>query len=275
MRAIILAAGLGWRLGEQGRLVPKSLLEFDGQTLLARHFAALEACGIEQVTVGVGYQADKMRHAIAALPTALDAATVFNADYQLGNVVTLWALRDALTYGGPVLLMDADVLYDRRLLRALLDHEADNCFLMDRNFEPGDEPVKLCIRDGVVVEFNKQLPEALRCDLQGESVGFFKLSAAGAATLVARAAQYIERGKSDVMYEAVLRDQVLADPAQFGVADITGLPWIEIDFPEDVRKAATVVLPQLESGGPEGEPATSAISSNVRVEHQDALRTPS
>ena len=265
MRAVILAAGLGWRLGEQGRLMPKSLLEFGGESLFARHVRLLSACGIEEVTIGVGYQAQKMRDAAAALSrVGMSVNLIENDRYQLGNVVTLWTLRDALTYGGPVLLMDADVLYDARMLRRLINSKAQNCFLLDREFEPGDEPVKLCVRGGVPVEFAKTLPEGLQYDQIGESVGFFKLSADAAAELAARTGRYIDSGATEAMYEAVLREQVLADPSRFGFEDVTGLPWIEIDFPEDVRKAATLIWEQLEEGGVPAETLAPSIGDHRR-----------
>ena len=63
--------------------------------------------------------------------------------------------------------MDGDVIYDTRLMRQLIDAPLDNCLLMDRNIEPGDEPVKLCIRDGRIVDFHKRPTEAH--DWHGES----------------------------------------------------------------------------------------------------------
>ncbi len=51
-------------------------------------------------------------------------------------------VADALTRGGDVLLMDADVLYDERILSALVAGDHANRLLIDRDFETGDEPVK-------------------------------------------------------------------------------------------------------------------------------------
>ena len=247
MKAIILAAGLGWRLGEQGRKMPKCLLTFGGETLLERHLRILEQIGVTDVHVGVGYQAELIESALKETRTSLTAATVLNERYEQGNVVTLATLAAALTAGEPVLLMDADVLYDARMLNALARSAHENCFLLDRDFEPGAEPVKLCISEGELVEFGKELPADLRYDTIGESIGFFRLSSAMAAQVAAGCERYIERGDTDAMYEAVLRDLLLeASPGVFGYEDVTGLPWIEIDFPEDVRRAEKVIHPALE-----------------------------
>jgi choline kinase len=58
---------------------------------------------------------------------------------------------------------------------------------------------------------------------------------------------YIERGETGQIYEVAIRDQLIdADPSVFKIADITGQPWIEIDFPEDVENAEREILPRLE-----------------------------
>ncbi len=59
----------------------------------------------------------------------------------------------AMERGGDVLLMDADVLYDSRIAQALLvGGDPVNRVLIDRDFEAGDEPVKVCIQGGVPIE---------------------------------------------------------------------------------------------------------------------------
>ena len=95
---------------------------------------------------------------------------VLNPRFDLGSVLTVHTVAEALTRGGDVLLMDADVLYDERILNALVAGESVNRLLIDRDFEAGDEPVKLCLKDGVPVELRKQLAVNLEYDTIGESV---------------------------------------------------------------------------------------------------------
>ena len=67
--------------------------------------------------------------------------------FELGSVLTVHTVADALTRGGDVLLMDADVLYDERIASALAAGGGPvNRVLIDRDFEAGDEPVKLCVQ---------------------------------------------------------------------------------------------------------------------------------
>ena len=244
----MLAAGIGNRLGDASEHRPKVLLEFGGQSLLARHIGELREAGVAGLDIVTGYRADLIEAEIDALGAAGYARTIQNPDFTEGSVVSLWRSRDALAHGGDVLLMDGDVLYDRRILTRLVDTGIANCFLMDRDFEPGDEPVKICVRDGRLVEFRKKVTGTF--DLWGESVGFFRFSPGVAAQIVARAGRYVESGRRDEPYEDVLRDVLLAAPGgEFGYEDVTGLSWIEIDYPEDVERATREILPRIEGSG--------------------------
>jgi choline kinase len=244
MRAILYAAGVGNRLAgaHDG---PKVLLEMGGHSLLERHLRLLAACGVEETVLCTGYAVETIRAAVQALGWTERVRFVHNPDFQVGSIVTQWAAREAIAAGGPVLLMDADVLYDQRLLARLIASPHADCFLLDRDIEPGEEPVKLCIRDGHLVDFRKTPDQ--RHDWYGESVGFFKLAEKTALRLVEATAAYIESGRRDDYYDEALRDLLLADaPGSFGWEDITGLPWTELDFAEDVARARTDILPLLE-----------------------------
>ena len=245
MQAIILAAGVGERLGAATAGKPKSLLEMGDSSLLLRHCRALRALGFDKIHVVTGFGADLIEAEIATLPDPDRIRRMINKDFRLGSVISLWTARDVLRSGEPVLLMDADVLCDTRILARLAETSVANCFLLDRDFEPGDEPVKLCVRDGQIVEFRKQLATGLECDLQGESVGFFRFAPEMAAALAARCEEYVAQGLVHEPYEEAIRDLVLGAPAEFGYEDITGIPWIEIDFPGDVARAQDEILPRI------------------------------
>ena len=239
MRAVILAAGVGRRLGHDK---PKILLEFGGRTLLKRHLAILAALGVHDVVIGIGHEALAIERALGALGQT-DVSTIYNPDYEQGSILTLWCVREVLTAGGPVLLMDGDVLYDRRVLEPLVETYHADCLLADRAFEPGDEPVKIGLVDGAPADFGKTIDPAL--EAYGESVGFFRLSEGTANALVDTAGRMIEQGGSERPMEDAIAAVLRAANPPFGFEDVTGLPWIEIDFPEDVARAETEVLPKL------------------------------
>lgn len=250
--AIILAAGRGSRLAEDNPDgLPKCLMEFGGRSLIARHLDLLYRFGIRTMDLVLGYRAQAVIDHIATLDSRPDVAFHFNPRYELGSVLSLLAAGEALRSGRDILLMDADVLYHPEILRRLVETPVENCFLLDRDFEPGDEPVKIALHDNQIVDFRKQLPGGLDFDGIGESVGFFRFGPRAAECIADECARYESEGLGDAPHEEALRDVLLSCPLAFGFEDITGLPWVEIDFPEDVARARDVVLPEIRAQVPE------------------------
>ncbi len=249
MRAIILAAGRGIRLQQpEDSQLPKCLLPFDGMTLLERHLRMLKNVGVTEVVLALGFRHELVRAELDRLGWMPRPDIVLNMRFELGSVLTVHTIADALTRGGDVLLMDADVLYDERILGALVAGAGPvNRLLIDRDFEAGDEPVKLCVQDGVPVELRKQLAADLRFDTIGESVGFFRFEQAGARRVAALVAGYVDSGRAHMPHEEAVRDFLKERSHPVEVADVTGFPWIEIDFPIDVVRATQEVLPQLQT----------------------------
>jgi choline kinase len=248
MRAIILAAGRGMRLKQaDDEQMPKCLLRFDGMTLLERHLRLLRGAGVEEVVLALGWRHELVSAELERLNWQPRPQIVLNPRYELGSVLTVHTAAEAMTRGGDVLLMDADVLYHDRIMTALTAGQGPvNRVLLDRDFEAGDEPVKLCVRAGVPVELRKQLAPDLKYDTIGESVGFFRFDAAGARRLAAIVSDYVASDRAHLPHEEAVRDLYREASQVVEVADVTGSPWIEIDFPNDVARAAQEVLPQLQ-----------------------------
>jgi choline kinase len=152
-----------------------------------------------------------------------------------------------MTRGGDILVMDADVLYDERIMDTLVAGRSPvNRLLIDCDFEDGEEPVKICLRDGVPIELRKQLSADIEYDTIGESVGFFRFTQPAARRLAALVAGYVASGRAQMPHEEAVRDLLLEHTQLVEVADVTGAPWIEIDYAEDLLRATNEVLPQLQ-----------------------------
>ncbi len=248
MRAIILAAGRGLRMQQpEDQQLPKCLLPFGGMTLLERHLRMLRTAGVQDVVLALGFRHERVEEALDRLAWRPRPEIVLNPQFELGSVLTVHVTADAMTRGGDILLMDADVLYDERIMSALVrGSKPVNRILIDRDFEAGDEPVKVCVRDGVPVELRKQVAPDLQYDTIGESVGFFRFDPAGARRLAQIVAGYVASGRSTLPHEEAVRDLLLERSQVVEVVDVSGSPWIEIDFRNDVERAAREVLPQLQ-----------------------------
>ncbi|MDH5749805.1 MAG: phosphocholine cytidylyltransferase family protein [Rhodospirillales bacterium] len=267
MKAIMLAAGVGRRLyGDDYDQPPKALLNFGGKTLLSRHIEVLQDNGVDELILVLGHRKEEILAEAVAIAGKNYIRWFHNPRYRGGAVLSLWTAREVLRSGEDVLFMDADVLYHPELIGRLIHSAHQDCFLFDSDIEPGEEPVKLCIRDGVPVEFGKKISGDF--DAVGEWPGFLKMSPRIAELVADACDAFVEEGRLEATYEEAIRRVVLAEPdGAFGYEDISDVPWIEIDFPADLLRAENHILPRINEMAAETEdgaesPAPSSISAS-------------
>jgi choline kinase len=139
-------------------------------------------------------------------------------------------------------LMDADVFYPSGMLDRLIGSPHSTALLLDRDFSTGDaDPMLVPVKNGRPIDFRKQWSGD--AEFVGESIGFFKIAPADFPLLI-KETRARSRGSSCAdSYDDVLRALVLA--GRFGYEDVTGLRWIEIDFPADVIHARNQLVPAI------------------------------
>lgn len=245
MNAFIYAAGRATRLGPGYQNRPKLLIEFGGRSLLEWHVIRLQEVGVRRVRVITGYLQPIMQAAISELAARypVDIEEIFNPDFQEGSVLSMAvSLPQVETCKRFALLLDGDVLYGTEMLSRLIHSPHRTALLVDRGYSAADDdPVLVPINAGRPFDFAKRWRG--EADQLGESVGFFKLDQEDIPALVAETrSRETGAGRMD-SYDEVIR--ALVRKGLFGHEDVTGLPWTEIDFPEDVRYANEKVLPAL------------------------------
>lgn len=131
MKAIIIAAGTGTRLGFH---TTKCLVKLNGETILEKQIRNLKKCGIEDVYLVIGFQAPNVRRFCEE--KQLSVNLIYNPNFRgLNNTYSLiLALREAL---GEFVLISGDVIFDWRMLRKLLKCKADICIVGQRSFKMG------------------------------------------------------------------------------------------------------------------------------------------
>lgn len=245
MTAIIYAAGRGLRLGPEPAKSPKILLRFGGRSLLDWHAQRLREAGVARLVIVTGYQRGQIAACLPGLRQqhGLEITEVVNPHFAEGSVLSFHAsLPELARVDGPVLLMDGDVLYPTAMLQQLIHSPSRTALLIDREYSTADDdPVLVPIRGGRPIDFRKKWTG--EADTLGESIGFFKVHSDDLPML---REETIRRstgtGRAD-SYDDILRAMVLA--GRFGHVDVTGLPWTEIDFAEDLRRAEKEILPAI------------------------------
>ena len=162
-----------------------------------------------------------------------------NEEFHRGSISSLWIARTALD--DDAIVMDADVLFHRDILKRLVESSHENALLMDETVTQTGEECMVVVAGGRVIALSKKMPD--RYDYAGEGVGFLRVRHAAVPHLVASLKSHIDQGSWNMEYEDALLQFFQA--VKVGHEKIGGLPWTEIDFVEDVKKAELDVLPKL------------------------------
>ncbi len=239
MKAIILAAGAGKRLWEVTQHRPKCLIRIGSQTLLSRYMEALKSVGIRNVVVVVGYKQEMIREALQDSMPEMEISFVVNKQFHRGSISSLWEARHSMS--DDMLVMDADVLFHRDILKRLVYSSHSSALCLDESVKQDTEECMAVVKNERVIALSKRVPQDY--DYLGEGVGFLKVSRTGITPLIESVKAYVDREQWNMEYEDALVE--FFEQVRVGYEKIGGLPWTEIDFPEDIIKAEQEILPQL------------------------------
>lgn len=217
---------------------PKCLVEVGQMTLIERQIRALRSEGIDDIAVVVGFGADLVRDVCGP-----DIDYIENKRFaETNSLYSLWLARHLLASG--FVVMNSDVLFHPQLLKDLLTARHEDALLVaycDESMpEFGDEEMKVKVRGGRVVNIDKIMDAR---DADGENVGIVKFGQAGAKLLVELMDDLIATGA--LRHWAPRAFLEFATHRPLHAVGTRGYPWIEIDFPEDYRKAVDEVLPAI------------------------------
>ncbi len=97
MQAIILAAGMGSRLGKLTAQIPKCMVPVGGRTIIERALCILKDLGIEETVIITGYKHDVLESFVRQLDAGMPLRFIHNPDYATtNNIVSLWLAQPAI-----------------------------------------------------------------------------------------------------------------------------------------------------------------------------------
>lgn len=233
--AIILAAGIGRRLGPIVAGRPKAMIELGARPLLDRALTALEACSWGRVIVVTGHEASVIDEFLGQRPGPVAVTTVYNQRYaEANNIVSLLSAADHL--GDGFCLLNSDIVFSAAILRDVLSHDQGVWLAVDGEEELGAEEMKVEVdADGMLTGISKLLPPESSI---GEYIGIAKFDAAGARTVLDAARALVASGEEQLYYE----DAIDRAAGQLGARPVFthGELWTEIDDEADYRRALDV-----------------------------------
>jgi choline kinase len=236
---------MGKRLAPLTDERPKGLIALGGRSLLARLLDGLQAAGVHETVLVVGYRQEMVRTALGPSHRGMPLRYVVNPEFEKGPRLSLWTGR--AEFGrDDVVLADGDVLFAPSLLEQVVHATAVNVFLGEPDFVDTGEEINLYRAGERVVAIRRGVsgPPALPYEARAEWVGFAKVGRAAGAALVAALDAMVREGRVDGDYEVALDGLLARHP--FTMCPTAGLPWIEIDFPQDLQAAETEVLPRIQ-----------------------------
>ncbi len=221
---------------------PKCLLSIQGRTLLQITLDTLRAAGVRNLVLVVGFRKEEVIAEAKARAGSIQLKIVENPRYAEGAILSLWSARDS--FQDDLILMDADVLFPQVFLERLVRSRHQSCLLVDGSVvDTGEE--QMVFGQGERVLFITKRPSQelrSRMSLFGESVGFLKLSKKGAGVLTVLVEAKVQAGIVDIEHEQLYPE--LFGHIVVGYERVDGLPWIEIDTPEDLRRAEQEIYPR-------------------------------
>ena len=234
-KAIILAAGVGSRIRPLTDNTPKSLLVVAGMPILERMIRNIEASGISEFVIVLGYLENQIREFVSSTFPHLNVAFISNHRYAETNTGYSLMLALAEVDGFGFVKFDADVVFDTEILRRLITCDADNALCIDRNIQLEAEEIKVVLGEGQrVLQASKTLDPSTAA---GESIGIEKISADAASILRAELTTMMVRKAHHQDYYEAAYERLIAKDVAFHAIDITGLNWIEIDTQDDFTAA--------------------------------------
>jgi len=235
--AVILAAGMGTRLRAAHVDLPKGFLELGGKPLIEWSIARLEQAGINDIVIVTGYAAEHY-HELAVRYEGL-IRVVHNPDYaDSGSMYSLYCARDVIADN--FLLLESDIVYESRALDVLIGHDSPDAVLLSGPTDAGDE-VYIEAPNGLLVNMSKDRNKL--GSIAGELVGISKISGD-----LYRLMNHLASKRFDESLHYDYETDCLVAAAQsweISCPVVADLVWAEIDDPDHLERARTVVLPRL------------------------------
>jgi len=242
MQAIILAAGMGKRLGELTKGHTKCMIEVGGETLISRLLHQLDQYKLSRVVMVVGYKAQELREYLQTLDITTPLEFVENTVYdKTNNIYSLYMAKDWLEKED-TLLFESDIIMENAVIEKLLNDPYPSLALVDK-FESW--------MDGTVVTIDEEnrirrfIPNSqFRYDeipTYYKTVNVYKFAKEFSQNMYTPFLEaYCKALGKNEYYEQVLRVINMLDNSGMRALPLSGEQWYEIDDIQDLDIAESI-----------------------------------
>ena len=242
MQAVILAAGMGKRLGELTKGNTKCMIEVGGETLISRLLHQLDKHALSKIILVVGYKAQELKDYLATLQVQTPIEFVENTVYdKTNNIYSLYLAKDYLTTED-TLLFESDLIMEDAVISKLIEHPYPDLALVDKYESWMDGTVVTLDEENRIQRFipngqfkYEEIPSYYK------TVNVYKFSQPFSANMYVPflEAYCTALGKNEY-YEQVLRVITMLDNSGMRALPLTGEQWYEIDDIQDLDIAESI-----------------------------------
>ena len=191
------------------------------------------------------------------------ASYVVNERYaETNSLYSFMLAREAIH--DAVLVMNCDVIFHPFFVD-MLNINLGSALVFDSSCEIDDEQMKVATSGDWLVEMRKDLPDPACC---GENVGLIRLDSRAARNAFRTASELVAAGRERDWLASAINST--AEHHRLKCLDVAGLPWIEIDFPEDLERAEAEVWPAIMAS----HEARQAVAAGARLWEAECARRP-
>ena len=245
MQAIILAAGMGRRLGELTNDNTKCMLQVNGVRLIHRILDSIYETGIRRVVLVVGYKAENVKELIGNEYRGMEIIYVENSVYdKTNNIYSLFLAREYLTADDTILL-ESDLIFESRILTKIINDPYPTLALVDKYESWMDGTVVTLDDQSNIVEFlTKDKFKYSDIERYYKTVNIYKFSKDFSEThYVPFLEAYCHALGNNEYYEQVLKVITLLDDSPLKALPLGGEKWYEIDDVQDLDIASSMFAP--------------------------------
>lgn len=242
MQAIILAAGMGKRLGEFTRYNTKCMVEVNGTKLIDRLLGQLNRLNLNRIVIVIGYEGEKLKTYLSAKYSNINIEYVNNPIYDKTNNIYSLALAKEQLQADDTLLIESDLIFDDGMFELLLNNPTPNLALVAKYETWMDGTMVKIDDDNNIVNF---VPKAAfkysDVDSYYKTVNIYKFSKEFSRNkYVPFLEAYSKAVGNNEYYENVLRIISFLNSHDLKALPITNEKWYEIDDKQDLDIAEAI-----------------------------------
>ena len=243
MQAVILAAGMGKRLGELTKGNTKCMVEVNGVSLIDRALGQLASLDLNRVVIVVGYEGKKLMDYIGnRYDGRLKIEYIENPIYDKTNNIYSLALAKEKLLEDDTLLIESDLIFDDRMFPLIVNNPYPNLALVAKYETWMDGTMVRIDDDNNIVDFiSKKAFKYSDVDFYYKTVNVYKFSRDFMEhKYLPFLEAYCSALGNNEYYEQVLRVICMLDNSELKALPITDEKWYEIDDIQDLDIASAI-----------------------------------